>query len=304
MTTLLSRLHGLVSIVILVAACGIGASTPAQTPAPTPGAPLTTAQLRSTLIEEFGSLWYCDPDFYPVAQGDEIDAARQRWAEVQADTEAFAAIAARLGIPAVGEVTDEQKLEAYRAWKMLNAIALEQAGDGYRFDYLAQPAAGAAEGRRIAGTISASGEIAIEQEAAAGEPPCPICLVRGTPIDTPTGSISVQRLRTGDLIWTLDSSGRRVVGTVSAIGSTPAPAGHQVVRLELANGRSVTASPGHPLADGRHLGDVAVGDMVDGSVVRSANLVRYLGDETFDLVVSGTTGTYLSDGISLGSTLD
>ena len=57
--------------------------------------------------------------------------------------------------------------------------------DAYRFDYLAQPVGGAAEGTRTAGTIRSSGEITIEQQAPAGEPICPICLARGTLIDTP-----------------------------------------------------------------------------------------------------------------------
>jgi hypothetical protein len=76
-----------------------------------------------------------------------------------------------------------------------------------------------------------------------------------------------------------------------------------VVRLVLADGRSVTASPGHPLADGRPLGELRARDVVSGSVVLSADPIRYDGARTFDLVVSGLTGTYLVDGIPLGSTL-
>jgi hypothetical protein len=98
-------------------------------------------------------------------------------------------------------------------------------------------------------------------------------------------------------------AGRRIAGTVIAIGSTPAPAGHRVVRLELADGRSVLASPGHPLADGRLLGDLRAGDAVDGSRVLSADRIPYAGDDTYDLVASGPTGVYLAGGIPLGSTL-
>jgi hypothetical protein len=104
-------------------------------------------------------------------------------------------------------------------------------------------------------------------------------------------------------VWTLDAAGRRIAGTVIALGSTPAPAGHEVIGLRLEDGRSVAASPGHPLADGRRLGDLGVGDFVDGSRVVTADLVPYSGVETFDLVASGPTGAYLAGGIPLGSTI-
>jgi hypothetical protein len=91
---------------------------------------------------------------------------------------------------------------------------------------------------------------------------------------------------------------------VIALGSTGAPIDHHVIRLTLADGRSVTASPGHPLADGRTFGDLEIGDLLDASSVTGLESIRYEGGETFDLVVSGETGIYLAGGIPLGSTLD
>jgi hypothetical protein len=76
-----------------------------------------------------------------------------------------------------------------------------------------------------------------------------------------------------------------------------------VIHLVLTDGRSVTASPGHPLADGRRLGELKAGDEVDGSTVVEATSLPYGGGETFDLVASGETGFYLSDGIPLDTTL-
>jgi hypothetical protein len=271
---------------------------------PTPGPALTLAGLKLSIINRFGPLWYCDRDFYPIARGEEIDHAIERWSEVVADTDAFGAIVAAQGLDPAGPFTDAQKLSVYQTWKVLQAIALDPVSDGtWRFDYLAQPATGAAEGKRTGGTISSAGTIAIEQQAPEGEPICPICLARGTLIETPAGGVAVDALRIGDTVWTLDAYGRRIIGTVLALGSTPAPANHHVVRLVLADGRSVTASPGHPLADGRRFGDLQAGNAVDGSVVLSADLIRYDGARTFDLVVSGLTGKYLVDGIPLGSTL-
>ncbi|MEW5990008.1 MAG: Hint domain-containing protein [Chloroflexota bacterium] len=297
-------LLAIVGLVAAVAACaGTATSSPSHGPTPTLGQPLTAAELKLVLVGRFGQLWYCDPDFYPIQRQDEIEAARERWSEVVADADAFDAITSRLNLGPEGDFTDFQKLDVYRSWKVLNAIALDPIGnDTYRFDYLAQPKAGAAEGTRTGGTITADGTVTIEQQAAAGEPMCPICLARGTLIETPGGGVPVDRLRIGDAIWTLDAHGQRVRGTVIAVGSTAAPVGHRVVSLVLADGRAVTASPGHPLADGRRLGDLRVGDAVDGSVVAAAELLAYDGAATHDIAVSGPTGIYLVDGIRLGST--
>jgi hypothetical protein len=312
------RLAVFLGILLTAGACGApGASggpggtpgptiVPGQTivPGPTGGGTLNAGQLRLLLIEKLGARWYCDPDEYPVSRGTEQERAIERFAEMQAEGEIFRAIAAKLGIDASGALTDAQKLAIYHLWKVALSIPLDPIGNNnYRFDYLAVPVAGASEGTRTAGTIASNGEIKVEQQAAAGEPVCPICLARGTLIDTPNGPVAVDALRLGDPIWTLDASGRRVAGTVIALGSTTAPADHHVIRLALADGRSVTASPGHPLADGRTLGDLSVGDGVDRSRVVELTSIPYSGGETFDLVASGATGTYFSDRIPMGTTL-
>ena len=277
--------------------------SPSPNPSATTGATESQAELKLGLIDSYGPLWYCDPDFFPIAHGEEIDNAKARWPDVLADA-AVKAITRKLGLDPAAAFTDAQKLVVYRAWKVLRAIALDPIGnDTYRFDYLAEPKAGAGEGLRTAGTITTSGAITVEQQAAAAAPNCPICLPRGTRIETPSGGTLVEALQIGDAIWTLDRQGRPVAGVVIALGSTPAPANHHVVRVVLADGRSVTASPGHPLADGRHLGVLRAGDLVDGSAVTSADLIPYGGGRTYDLVVSGPTGSYLVDGIALGSTI-
>ena len=290
---------------VFVTACS-GSTSPSPTPGPTetPGPALTLAVLKLAIVDAYGPLWYCDPDFYPIQRQDELDSARERWVDIVADPDAFKALTAKLGLDPAGDFTDAQKLAVYQPWKVLQAIALDPIGnDTYRFDYLAQPKAGATEGTRTGGTISASGAIHIDRQAAATEPICPICLSRGTRIETPNGGIAVEDIRIGDPAWTLDVAGGRIKGTVIALGSTVAPVNHHVVHLVLADGRSVTASPGHPLADGRLLGDLRAGDEVDGSAVVTADLVSYDGGRTYDLVVSGPTGTYLVDGIAMGSTL-
>ena len=267
--------------------------------------PLAVAELRLLLIDELGPLWYCDRDSYPVGR-DERVALQETWPNLVA-TDQAGAIRERLGLASLDApgLTDDQRLEIYRLWKMATAVRLEDVGNGvFRFDYLAQPAPGAAEGTRTAGIVDRHGGITVVQQAAAGEPMCPICLTLGTLIDGPGGAIAVERLRIGDLVWTLDRDGRAVPGTVIALGSTPAPVDHHVLRVTLTDGRSVTASPGHPLADGRSLADLRPGDALDGSRVAGVETLDYDAAETFDLVVSGETGVYLAGGIPLGSTLD
>lgn len=298
-------------LITLLAACSTGAApTPNPTPGPsilpgpTGGATLDAGRLRLLVVETFGERWYCDPDEYPVAHGTEQERAIERFDEMVAEGVIYMAAAAKLGINVGGALTDAQKVAIYHLWKVALSIPFDPVGEGrYRFDYTSAPLGSGVQGVRTMGIVSADGTIAIEQQAAASQPNCPICLARGTRIDGPAGSIAVQDLQLGDSIWTLDESGARVPGTVIALGSTTAPADHHVIRLTLADGRSVTASPGHPLADGRAFGSLALGDEVDGSRITSLESLAYSGGETFDLVASGVTGAYLSDGIPLGSTL-
>jgi hypothetical protein len=101
----------------------------------------------------------------------------------------------------------------------------------------------------------------------------------------------------------VDGAGRRVAATIAVVGSIAVPATHRVVHLELADGRTVDASPGHPLPDGRRIGDLRLGDQVDGSTVVGATTLPYAGGATFDLLPDTVTGAYWADGILLGSTL-
>jgi hypothetical protein len=284
-----------------------GSITPgaSATPAPSEGVPLSVAVLKYRLIDELGRPWFCDPDEYPVARAKEQDIAIERFAEVEADRPTFDAVVGRLALSAGADGwSAAQKLAIYHEWKTLNAIVLDPIGDpGSRFDYIQVPVGGAAEGTRSAGTISATGVVTVEQRAASGEPVCPICLARGTRIDTPDGPRAVEELRVGDLVWTLDADGGRVAAPLLAIGSVRAPADHQVVHLVLADGRELWASPGHPLADGRRLGDLRPADTVEGSEVVSSERVAYSGGSTFDILPAGVSGAYWADGVALRSTL-
>ena len=281
-------------------------STPVPTQEPTPVEsvpPLLRPDLRYRLVVGLGRPMFCDPDFYPVARADEAEQARLYLPAIRGDGPTDAAIVAALGIDPAATPTDSQILSIYREWKMLRALILTEAGDRFGFDYIAAAGTSDTSGWHVVGTIDTGGSIAVDRRDPSGPPPCPICLARGTSISTPNGWYPVEDLRPGMPVWTSDREGRRMVGLVIETGSTPVPPTHEVVHLALSDGRAVDASPGHPLPDGRRLGDLRAGDLVDGAIVVSANLGSYGGGATFDLLPSGPTGTYWANGIHLASTL-
>ena len=274
-------------------------TTPSPTPSPAPGG-LTQAQLKYRLVDQFGRLLFCDPDYYPVARADEGALAHERLPDIQKDAPTFSAILPHLGIAAASSYTSDQELAIYRDWKMLNAIRLEQVSGGFHFlAIFGTPQ----QATRVDGTIDQRGNVTIASRTASGQPPCPICLARGTRISTPSGDIAVEDLRVGDVVWTVDAAGTRVALPLVNVGSTPVPATHRVVELRLSDGRAVDVSPGHPTADGRKVGDLAAGDAYDGAVVVRADLVPYAGGATFDVLPAGATGMYWANGVLLASTI-
>ena len=273
--------------------------SPSATPSPAPGG-LTQAQLKYRIVDQFGRLLFCDPDYYPVARADEQALAHERLPEIQKDAPTFSAILAHLGIAPAASYTKDQELAIYRDWKMLNALRLEQVSGGFHFlAVFGTPQ----QASRVDGTIDQRGNVTVASRTPSGQPPCPICLARGTRIATPSGDVAVEDLRVGDVVWTLDAAGARVALPLTEIGSTPVPASHRVVQLRLSDGRAVDVSPGHPTADRRKVGDLAAGDRYDGAVVVSAELIPYAGGATFDVLPAGATGTYWANDVLLGSTI-
>ena len=286
----------LVLVAFFVAACGGG---PGASPTPTPQ-PLAMAQLKYRVVDEVGKPWFCDRDFYPIARQDEREIAQQRFSELQRDAETFAAIVARLKL--AQPYTADHQLAIYREWKSLEALQLQPVSQGvWGFAYLAQKADKA--GERVEGRVSDQGRVTVLSRTASGPPNCPICLALGTLIATPDGDVAVQDLRLGDLVWTADASGVRIAAPLVAIGSTPVPPTHQVVRLTLGDGRRVFVSPGHPTGDGRRVGDLAAGDRLDGARVAGVDRVSYDRGATYDILPAGATGAYWANGVQLGSTL-
>ena len=273
--------------------------------APCPGRSYQPTELRYRLRDYFGEPFFCDPDFYPIAREEEQISAMRHFSELQENQEEFAVILKRLNIAAKDVFSSEEQLRIWREHKKLGAIrfgpVVEGLDDSYGFELrLGEESKG--RGELISGFIKTDGGISIRGRERAFLT-CPICLSGGTFIDTPAGPTAVRDIRVGDIVWTTDRAGRRVGAPVVAVGKTPVT-GHQVVRLLLDDGHFLTASPGHPLGDGRILGDLKAGDIIEKSTVLRANLVPYTEPFTYDILPAGNTGFYFANGVMLQSTIE
>ena len=275
------------------------------------GTTLNLYQLKFKVMDAVGIPAYCDPDFYPVVrEGGEQANAIAEYPKIRAQADLYAAILAHEHL--AGGDTDAQKMTIYRAYKLQRAVPLTQNGDEYDFEFrsqwetrsLASPVSmPKSDIVLVKGTVRIDGVVNVTSNTPSGPPPCPICLASSTLIATPSGEVRVIDVRAGMLVWTALQNGKREAARVVEVGSTAVPAGHLMVRLRLADGRELLASPGHATADGRQLGSLAIGDRVDGSTVVFWDLVPYSGERTYDLLPAGSTGTYWANGILLASTL-
>ncbi|MFH1382918.1 MAG: Hint domain-containing protein [Chloroflexota bacterium] len=278
----------------------LGALAACQKGPVTPPVVYSQPELEYRLIANFGDVFYCDPDYYPVArEGQEEKNALEQFPAISANTTEFSAILAHLGLPDKTDYTDQEKLSIYREHKKLTLAAqMTAAGDVYNFTLRV----GEGQGERIEGTISTSGVIRVTKREPSFNT-CPICLAAGTLIDTPDGPVSVEQLRQGMAVWTVDASSERVVATVIETVMTSVPPSFQLVKIQLSDGRTVTASSGHPTAEGLALGSYQVGKTLDGAQVESVEQIAYDNVATYDLLPSGETGLYWANGILLKSTL-
>lgn len=138
------------------------------------------------------------------------------------------------------------------------------------------------------------------REVVDNERVCPICLSSGTLIDTPVGQKPIETLKKGDLVWT-HLNGSRIAVPIIKTGSAFSR-DHKVAHIRLADRRELKVSPGHPDADGLTIGELRIGDPLDGSMVESIELINYSGT-TYDILPLGG-GAYWANGILLRSTIN
>ena len=133
--------------------------------------------------------------------------------------------------------------------------------------------------------------------------PCPICLSEDTMIDTPNGPVNVKESKQGMGVFTQDKDGNKIVGIILKTGKTLVQLDHKMVHVVLVDKRELYASPEHPTADGRILGELSVGEILDGSKILIAETIPYNGTYTYDILPSGPSGNYWAGGILMKTTL-
>lgn len=132
---------------------------------------------------------------------------------------------------------------------------------------------------------------------------CPICLSSSTTIDAKQGSVNIKDLRVGMSVWTINKKGKKELQPIVKLSSVEVGRSHRMVHVILDDGRDLFVSPNHPIADGRLVRDLKVGEIYDSTMVRTIELVPYDDTKTYDLLPAGDTGYYFANGILMGSTL-
>ena len=287
-------------MLIAIAGFAIGACS-GQTVVTTTQAAYSEYQLEYMVLANYPNVFWSDPDLYPVARvGQELQNALQQFVSIRANDVEFSAILEHLDLDRKDNYTDEEKLLIYRQHKLLTlAVQMTPSASGsYHFVLRI----GEGQGERLEGTISASGTITVEKR----EPSFnthPICLTRGTLIGTQSGPVPIEEIAVGMLVWTVDKAGQRIVAPVLETTSTAVSDSYRALNVVLRDGRKITASPGHPSAEGKRLDQYKVGDWLDGSEVVQVSLVAYDGTRTYDVLPGGGTGVYWANGIMLRSTI-
>jgi hypothetical protein len=257
-------------------------------------------QLEYRILQNYPDVFWCDPDLFPVSREGQGQAnAITQFADIKNKLSEFTAILEHLNFPNKTDYTDLEKLSIYKEHKLLTyAVSLSPSGNLYDFVILI----GENQGKRIEGTITFSGQIQVTKEETSFNT-CPICLTAGTLIDTPEGQLPIEQLQPGMMVWTQNDSHRLSAVQVIKTASTAVPAGFLVIRIVLADGRNLAASPGHPTTSLIPLGNYKIGDNLDGSTIVKLGIENYDEGYTWDILPAGPTGFYIANGIWLKSTL-
>lgn len=141
-------------------------------------------------------------------------------------------------------------------------------------------------------------------QSSAGQVSCTveaICASADTPIATAEGVRPIESIHPGDQVYSADHGALRLVPVVR-VGRV-AVYHHSVVELALSNGSVLRMSAGHPTADGRPIGALQPGALLDDAVVVSRREVAYTEPYTYDILPASETHSYVAAGVLVGSTL-
>ncbi|MCL7411603.1 MAG: PEGA domain-containing protein [Methanosarcinaceae archaeon] len=98
------------------------------------GSEVLIYELKYYLLENVGTLFFCDPDYYPVArEGGEQKNAIEQFFDIQNNTEEYQAILRHTNMQTIHDPSSEQKLLIYREHKKLNAVILSPSQDIFEF---------------------------------------------------------------------------------------------------------------------------------------------------------------------------
>ena len=262
-----------------------------------PGVPRSPAELKFAVIAEVGGPLVCtgwglpNPAFSPYSE----------YPRIVSNLPTYLAILRHTKLPP-GPLTNDQIITVYRAWLNLEAVQLNWRGAYYDFREFPGPGPSSALVNDTVGKVDLFGRVYDVHEGPEMSA-CPICLPGAARVATPDGPVPVAQIKEGMRVWSVDGQGRRLAAVViQTVVRNDAP-GSRLVRIVLVDGRELTASPPHRLADGRALGSLRPGDQIDGARVLRVDAVSDSGGRTYDLLPSGETGEYWADGILLQSTL-
>ena len=277
----------------LAAACLVFvACTGGSNPEPSPQS-LSGTELRLQVLDALdGKILFCGPPVESIG-APIVPMTEFRW--IRAQRPVFLAILRHEGLQP-GSLSSPEITRVVEVYKQTRAITLRHEAGGYSFEAYTP---GGAFDHLVSGTVDASGDVTVGARTN-GKQNCPICLAWGTRIATPNGPVLVTRIRVGMMVWSVDTSGHRIEATV--LETRRRRAMGELLRIGLADGRTVLVSPAHPMAHGAAVALLAVGDRLSGSRIETISRVDYDGF-TYDLLPSGPTGDYFADGILLGTTL-
>ena len=281
-------------LVFLLAGCK---TQPTPTTTPTV---YSLPELKYRILAEFPDYFWCDPHLWPIVrEGQEQTDAIAQFPTIKSDQSEFSTILEHINLPSKSDYTDAEKLLIFREHKTLNgALQVTPAGADYNFVIRIKEG----QGERIEGNITTSG-LMKQTKREPSINTCPICLAKGTLIDTPQGQIPVEKLTRGMTVWSIDCCGNKTAVKISEAASTPVPAGFQFIRIQLSDGRSITASPGHSTPQGKALSSYKAGDVLDDATVVSLEYITTGDTATYDILPSGTAGEYWANDILLKSTI-
>lgn len=142
---------------------------------------------------------------------------------------------------------------------------------------------------------------AVDGTCPQGCAPLCVCNSPDTPIATAEGDRPIAELRVGDLVYSVDRGSLTLV-PIARVQRVPVVK-HAVMRVVLSSGVILEISARHPLVDGRHFGDLRVGDLLDHATVIHSELVPYAHDFTYDILPASDTGHYVAGGVLIASTM-